>query len=371
MLSSPAMASWPDGQPSSASRIDESDLLTVEKSRVLEQLRHITTEVDQLESRLQAVKRRRARAAASALQKQQEAQEVEAQEVRNILGSVRHLSLSDGSKQSGPEKKAARSPLSSHSTSPIDIEMIRKLQGFTNIGFTSIQHRTLSATESGVRDRRYHIDGTCFQLEFEVEFTVHEPNLNLSNLHIQLPRSAQSELGKFVQKAQMESNLLPFFRTLVQYAQMDYDRQVLMTNLTNRFPQLIKSNRTLSKLSGSPQQGRHSAFTPASPSGPGVQSLIFCGRRKSAPELVFHWVIDVTDRGKVKPYVRLLPRMPKKWRLADDKATLDAIPTQFVRLLQLKGTEGAVAILLQCVYGRQAAGTMVDHIEQDDEEEAS
>lgn len=54
----------------------------MEKSRILEQLRNMTTEVDQLESRLQAVKRRRARAANSALQKLRETQESEVQEMR-------------------------------------------------------------------------------------------------------------------------------------------------------------------------------------------------------------------------------------------------------------------------------------------------
>lgn len=41
-------------------------------------------------------------------------------------------------------------------------------------------------------------------------------------------------------------------------------------------------------------------------------------------------------------------------RQADEKSTLDAIPTHFVRLLQLKGTEGAVAVLLRCVFGKSS-----------------
>jgi hypothetical protein len=72
-----------DVSTTSNSRLgQEEDTLTVEKSRILEQLRNMTTEVDQLESRLQAVKRRRARAANSALQKLRETQESEVQEMR-------------------------------------------------------------------------------------------------------------------------------------------------------------------------------------------------------------------------------------------------------------------------------------------------
>jgi len=53
-------------------------------------------------------------------------------------------------------------------------------------------------------------------------------------------------------------------------------------------------------------------------------------------------------------------------KLADTKLTLDEIPLQFARLLQLKGTEGAVAVLLQCVYGR-TANTIEDNEEEDEE----
>jgi hypothetical protein len=83
LLSSPARRSQ-SGQSTlpGSIRDEEQDSLTVEKSRVLEQLRHTAKEVDQLESRLQAIRRRRARAMASALQKHQELQDSEAQEMR-------------------------------------------------------------------------------------------------------------------------------------------------------------------------------------------------------------------------------------------------------------------------------------------------
>ncbi|KAG0257988.1 hypothetical protein BG011_003605 [Mortierella polycephala] len=63
--------------------MEESDTLQVEKSRVLEQLQLMTTEVDRLESRLQAAKRRRARAVVSALEKHQKAQDADAREMRS------------------------------------------------------------------------------------------------------------------------------------------------------------------------------------------------------------------------------------------------------------------------------------------------
>ncbi|KAF9107877.1 hypothetical protein BGX27_008555 [Mortierella sp. AM989] len=359
MLSSPSKQLGSDEQTSSSSRMEEEDL-HVEKSRILEMLRHMTSEVDQLESRLQAAKRKRARTAASAVQKHQEIQEVEAREMRQILGSVHQMSITDGSRGVNAGRTSqlkVNTPLASHTISDLDVDMIRRLQSFTNIAFTSIEHHAISTLNpDGGGGRQYHIAGTCFHLEFDVEFRVDDPDLNLTNVRIQIPRSASTELKHFVFRAQSESLLLPFFRTFSQYAQMDYDRQMAMANLAKRFPRLIKSNRAISKL---PQLGSSTKDSPqstfVSPAGPGVQSLTFCGTRKSSPELVFHWAIDVSDQGKIIPRVHLLPRMPKKWRQADEKATLDAIPAQFVRLLQLKGTEGAVAILLQCVYGRQVA----------------
>ncbi|KAF9173231.1 hypothetical protein BGX21_009697 [Mortierella sp. AD011] len=357
MLSSPVKQSGSDEPTSSSSRMEEEDLLHVEKSRVLEMLRHMTSEVDQLESRLQAIKRKRARTAASAVQKQQEIQEVEAQEMRQILGSVHQMSIAESPKGRAGRPKV-NTPLS-QTVSNVDVDMIRVLQGFTNIAFTSIEHRSISTLDpGGGGGRQYHIAGLCFQLDFDIEFTVHDPDLDLSNVRIHVPRSASAELGQFISSAQSKSLLLPFFRTLSQYGQMDYDRQVVMNNLAKRFPKLLKTNRVINKSVKARQSLKtEDAASPigVSPAGPGVQSLTFCGARKSSPELVFHWTIDVSDQGKIIPRVRLLPRMPKKWRQADEKATLDAIPTQFVRLLQLKGTESAVAILLQCVYGRQVA----------------
>lgn len=61
---------------------EEEDTLHIEKSRILEHLRHATAEVDELESRLQAMRRRRARAVVDALESHQKAQESEAKEMR-------------------------------------------------------------------------------------------------------------------------------------------------------------------------------------------------------------------------------------------------------------------------------------------------
>ncbi|KAI8363226.1 hypothetical protein B0O80DRAFT_492371 [Mortierella sp. GBAus27b] len=358
----------------------EEDTLTIEKSRVLEQLRNMTTEVDDLESRLQAIKRKRARAANAALQKVKDNQEAEAQEMRQILGSVHHLSISEQPNAardtgSGSAQGSTRTPLttlSTHAISNIDVDMIRRLQTFTNTTFTSIQNQLLTP-EDGAVARRYHITGTCFQLDFKVEFTVREPSLNLQDVHVQVPRSVQNELGGFVSRVQSQSLLLPFFRTFSQYAQMDYDRQSVMTKLAKSFPQLIKMSHSMRRLSKSTRSASTAGDMPpstVSPAGPGVQSMVFCGSRKSSPELVFHWVIDVTEQGKIVPHVRLLPRMPKKWRVADEKGTLDGIPTHFARLLQLKGTENAVAVLLRCVFGRKVAEERAAAEEEEEEEES-
>lgn len=71
-----------DEAMSTGSHMDDADDLHVEKSLILEQLRNMTTEVDRLESRLQAAKRKRARAVASAMERHQRIQETEALEMR-------------------------------------------------------------------------------------------------------------------------------------------------------------------------------------------------------------------------------------------------------------------------------------------------
>ncbi|KAF9560935.1 hypothetical protein EC968_005963 [Mortierella alpina] len=335
---------------SAVSRTEEDDTLHVEKSRVLDQLQHMTSEVERLESRLQAVKRKRARAVITALERHQKAQETEAQEMRYVLNTIHHMSISESTGSTagmaGQDGKVSnRTLFSSMGTaklSGLNIDMIRKQQNFTNMTFSSIQNHILSTSESGMRGRRYHIAGSCFQLQFNIQFTVHEPSLELSDVQIVIPRAIEPELGLFMSRVKRESMLLPFFQTLSQYAQMDYDRRSLMDKLAKRFPKLIKSNHALHKR---PVDGT------MLPGGSGVQQLTFRSARSSSPELVLQWTIDVTEHGTIVPRLGLLPRMPTKWRQTDDKATLDAIPTQFIRLVQLKGTEAAVATLLECVYG--------------------
>ncbi|KAG0368759.1 hypothetical protein BGX24_002704 [Mortierella sp. AD032] len=376
-MSSPARAIVQPAEPllSSLRINEEEDTLHIEKSRILEQLRNATTEVDDLEGRLQAVRRKRARAVVTALENHQKAQESEAKEMRNVLGSIHQLSISEAEKEmestseedkikNGVPVKTLLNTLTAPGQSSINLSMVQRLQSFTNVVFTSIENYVLTAPEAENSKRQYRIAGTCFHLDFQVKFIVHEPALNLTDLNITLSHSIRQELGQFVSSAEKYSMLLPFFRTLLQYAQMDYDRRTLMNNLAQRFPRLLKANHAFFKLSKSKVRSPSKIAldkTNASdssrwvlPGGPGVQTLTFSGARKSSPELVLQWTIEVTGHGKIIPHLRLLPRMHKKWRQADEKGTLDAIPTQFARLVQLKGTEGAIVVLLQCVYGRKA-----------------
>ncbi|KAF9139317.1 hypothetical protein BG015_002068 [Linnemannia schmuckeri] len=355
-------------------RMDEEneDALHIEKSRILEHLRHATAVVDELESRLQAVRRRRARAVVDALESHQKAQESEAKEMRNVLGSIHQLSISEAEREAGSTSEENKSKaavpvktllntLTTQGQSGINLAMVQRLQNFTDFVFTSIENYIISTPEGENGKRRYKIAGSCYRLDFEVNFIVHEPSLNLTDLKITLPHSVRQELGRFVSNAEEHAMLLPFFRTFLKYAQMDYDRKTLMNNLAQRFPRLLKANHAFFKLSKSKVRSLSTSFDKADassrwvlPGGPGVQTLTFSGTSKSSPELVLQWTIETTEQGRIIPHVRLLPRMHKKWRQADEKGTLDAIPTQFARLIQLKGTENAIAILLQCVFGRKA-----------------
>ncbi|KAG0282911.1 hypothetical protein BGZ96_012718 [Linnemannia gamsii] len=366
----------PSDTLTSTLRIDEEeDTLHIEKSRILEHLRHATAEVDELESRLQAVRRRRARAVVDALESHQKAQESEAKEMRNVLGSIHQLTISEDEREAGStsEVKKAKeavpvktllSTLTAHGQSCINVALVQRLQSFTNIVFTCIENYVISKPETENSRRRYRITGSCYRLEFEVQFVVHEPTLDLTELKITVPHSVRQELGRFVSSAEKHAMLLPFFRTLLQYSQMDYDRRTLMNNLARRFPRLLKANHTFFKLAKSKVRSplkksfnktdAYASSQWAPPGGHGVQTLTFSGSSKSSPELVLQWIIETTEQGGIVPHMRLLPRMHKKWRQADEKGTLDAIPTQFARLIQLKGTEGAISVLLQCVYGRRA-----------------
>ncbi|KAF9333689.1 hypothetical protein BG006_003263 [Podila minutissima] len=281
--------------------------------------------------------------------------------MRAVLGSINQFNLSE---TPGTRAGSSKNTLFTPTTANLSLGISQRLQSFTNIQFTSIQNYILTARNLG-RCRQYNISGTCFQLEFKLEFTVNEPALSLENLHIEVPISIRTELGDFIAESERKSLLLPFFEAFTQYAQLDHDRQTVMRKISQRFPQLIKANHRGSPSRTSTTRGKLAGPTiPAG--GPGVQVLVLGGSNKS-PELVFQWVVDITSDGKVIPQVRMLPRMPKSWRQLDDKATLDAIPSQFLRLIQLKGVEGAVAILLECVYGQQVTRTAPEDPDLSDE----
>ncbi|GJJ78615.1 centromere protein P [Entomortierella parvispora] len=349
-----------DDPMSTGSRMDDADDLHIQKSVILEQLRNMTSEVDRLESRLQAAKRKRARAVAAAIERHQRIQETEAVEMRTVLGSINSMTLSETKKDKTsttevPFSKTLLGSMSAPTLSTVNIEAIRRLQDFTNVTFTSIHNRIVSTSETGVRVREYQMTGSCFHLEFDVHFNVEEPSLELAKVRVTVPRGSRAELSHLVSRTERNSQLLLFFQTLSQYAQMDRDRSNLINNLAKRFPELVKSNHS-PKSTGAGRGAKSIRSRLPSletlPGGPGVQTLVFCGPRMSSPELILQWVIHVTKEGRVAPRIQLLPRMHQKWKLADTKLTLDEIPSQFTRLLQLKGTEEATAVLLQCVYGR-------------------
>ncbi|KAF9921560.1 hypothetical protein FBU30_008377 [Linnemannia zychae] len=328
---------------------EEEDTLHIEKSRILEQLRHASAEVDELENQLQAVRRRQARAALLIQERRQKAQESEAKDMRNVLGSIHQLTLSEKMKEAediskentakdNVPVKTLLNTLAAPGQAIINRTLVQRLESFTDISFTSIENHIISTTTSGNSERQYKITGSCFRLEFVVSFVVQEPTLDLVDLRITVPHSVRHELGQFIVSAEKHLMLLPFFRTFLQYAQMDYDRKRLMNSLAHRFPRLLKANHEFFKLSKSKA------------GSPSKRKL----NNESSPEIVLQWTIEVNGQGRITPHLRLLPRMHKKWRQADEKGTLDAIPTQFARLMQIKGTEGAVAVLLQCIYGRKS-----------------
>ncbi|KAG0347522.1 hypothetical protein BG004_007599 [Podila humilis] len=308
------------------------DEFMVEKSQILEQLRLAAAEVEGLEAQLAAAKRKRARTVSAALEKHKKKQQTEANEMKAVLGSIQQRSLA---KVAEKQVRSSSNTLSMPALTNLSLGILQRLQSFTNIHFTSIHNYIVTAKTTGGCVRQYNISGQCYHLDFKLEFTVHEPALTVESLQIEIPASAQSELGVFISE------------------------QDLMRKLSQKFPKRTMAasrkkgrNATSSGLSGLSRQqaGLPPTFTAGAP---GVQVLVFGGHKKSSPELVFHWVMDVTVDGKIIPHVNMFPRMPKSWRQVDNKATLDAIPAQFLLLVQLKGIEDAVSILVECVFGRQ------------------
>ncbi|KAF9976180.1 hypothetical protein BGZ73_009034 [Actinomortierella ambigua] len=343
---------------------DHSKDLQVEKSRLLEQLRYMREDVDELEAQLQALRRKKARSNTISQAQQQRKRAKEALDMKYEQGGEKRSQGYETGKQSA---------------------LLQQLRSFTNISFTQIQSQlepfedtsvpstkssTLPRTDNspGTEDddallisksRHYHYQGSCYELDFDVKFIVREPDLVLEGLMIKVPTGVEAEIGTFLEKAEKDSSLLLFFRTFHRYAQMNYQRKKLWNKFARQYPHLVamaslNKDQPSAATTSSTLQRKRRRNVAILPGQDGIQVLTFRSSRRADMELVFNWRIHVDQHGHLTPLLRLLPKVTTLWKQSDQKAVVENLPIQFLRLVEMKGVQGAVVTILKSVYGQEA-----------------
>ncbi|KAG0232313.1 hypothetical protein BGW42_008279 [Actinomortierella wolfii] len=353
---------------------DRSKDLQVEKSRLLEQLRNMRSEVDELEAKLQALRRKKARSNTTSVEQQQRKLAKEAQDMRKFLYKLNSSTVTPITKSLNEEDRDGkrdrtsllsngqlfRNSISASSMSGLDQRLLQQLRAFTNITFTLIRSQlepfeepsmlpfksaTSSRAENGhitddddtlmaPKSRYYHYQGSCYQLEFDVKFVVREPDLVLEGLKIKVPTGVETELGIFLESKDETSS--PTSSSL--------------SKEHNHSPDIMGKD----PLQSTVVQRKRKRSEMILPGRDGAQVLTFRGPKRLDMELVLNWRIHVDQHGQFTPLLRLLPKVTSLWKQADQKSVVENLPIQFLRLVEMKGVEGAIVTILKSVYGQEA-----------------
>ncbi|CAJ0767417.1 3937_t:CDS:2, partial [Entrophospora sp. SA101] len=69
---------------------------------------------------------------------------------------------------------------------------------------------------------------------------------------------------------------------------------------------------------------------------------------KNYPELLFVWNLNLTPLGRVIiTDLRLIPIMSHQWKTLDEFNIIDQIPNHFQQLVEVKGVQFAVEIIVK------------------------
>ncbi|CAG8730541.1 15852_t:CDS:2, partial [Acaulospora morrowiae] len=187
--------------------------------------------------------------------------------------------------------------------------------------------------------RRYDISGVTRGLYFNVIFDVNESDLCIVNLGIKVNPNCRREIGKFIERVELDKNLHAFFKGFIEYARLNQQRTLLFNALRQKYLSLVV------QATSSLDYSKYNDFV--------EDPLITYSSISSrvSPELTFLWYLNVTPFGHVHPTVQLFTRMPSQWTASDKNRLIDRIPYNFQMLVELKGIQIAIEVFVQCIFG--------------------
>ncbi|CAG8664983.1 17326_t:CDS:2 [Gigaspora margarita] len=193
------------------------------------------------------------------------------------------------------------------------INQITQLRSYTKIHFTQVTNH-VKILSTGEHIRHYIMTGDSRGLGFNLEFDVIEPDLCIQNLKIKIEPFIRREIGYFIENMEKDANLLTFFKGFIEYARLNDQRELFFNAMKQKFSFLAVDVCANFLLKFSDPNDRFE-----------LETLILKN-------------------------VSLLARMPDHWRSNDEKRVIDQIPYNFQKLVELKGIQPAVEMIVMSIF---------------------
>ncbi|XP_040449463.1 centromere protein P [Falco naumanni] len=204
------------------------------------------------------------------------------------------------------------------------------LMKFTGIQFTNHSKKTVEKTRNRTV-QKHRLSGNCHSLSFRLDFQLLEMqnkenvSVVITDLSIIMESGENSDVSKFVERAEECGNLLTFFRSFSSYAEWYEHRRCTFRHFKAKHPEIVALPEGL--------LGDHIVLR--NPSAPGF-------------ELMIVWKIHMDEEGATTPVLDLLTKVPEKG-LAQKMATIERAPSHFRSMLLLLGIEAAIDNLIKVV----------------------
>jgi len=195
----------------------------------------------------------------------------------------------------------------------------------SGIKFTDVNIKPLLNTDKKAPKCQYEIQGTSFELFFDLKFTVNEANYSVSQLTIKVSSQAKRDLEKFIELVEKQ-NLLPiFFKGFSRYARLRLKRIKLFQYLNDEYSDLVSWSEPID-----------------------CASFVILENRNTILSFMLVFEIAITETGFVHPKIKLLSRVPQQ--LSSEGLIGPALTENFLALVQSKGLFKALDIFIKATF---------------------
>ncbi|CAH1757489.1 10394_t:CDS:2 [Entrophospora sp. SA101] len=187
-----------------------------------------------------------------------------------------------------------------------------------------------------------------YGIYFLVEFEVCMSDSIIKSLKIMINEAIRREIGGFFESVEKNRNIHVLFKGIVNYARINQQRTQLFKYLKQKYSKLITDSMILSP----PLQ----KFNKQEEINVEINNFLkFSDKSKNYPELLFVWNLSLTSLGRViitdLKLIPLTPIMSHQWKTLDVFNIIDQIPSHFQQLVEVKGVQFAVEIIVKILFG--------------------